>query len=514
MNRRRVLLNVGLGAAVLVVGVAGVVALASPRQSATVSQPTTKVVSGTLSATVTASGNVESGVTASLPLPGTGGIVTHVYVKTGQKVEIDDKLVAVDDTAARQQLSSAEASLRSAEGSLATATQTRTSAEQKSDSASVAAAEQSLKNAQKALDAAEDSYALVKKQQNQLVNTAKDAVDTAQNALDASEAELAQLQAELEATDPGDAATIAALKAQIATVEEQIAAEKTTLAAAESALASAKRTRDSQLLQAKQNVTTQRGNRDSAKKALAQTKATVAVSQQGPKSGTVQSAQAQVASAQIAVDQARTALEDTVLRAPFSGTVSTVNAVVGQSSSSVATSSSSTTSGSGLVTLVKPSGLRVSAAIAEADATSVKVGQPVSVELEASGVTMKGTVASIDPSSTVTNNVVQYTTTIALTAPPSTVRVGQTASITITTATKDGVLSVPTSAISTDGTQPYVMKVTDGKESRVDVTTGMTGTTGTEITSGLKEGDEVLLSNTGATTPAAGLPGAGQSPAR
>ncbi|MFT4108365.1 HlyD family efflux transporter periplasmic adaptor subunit [Propionicimonas sp.] len=513
MSRRRVLLNVGLGAAVLVVAVAGVVALASPRQTPTITAPTATVARGTLAATVTASGNVHSGVTASLQLAGSGGIVTHVYVRTGEKVTAGDRLVAVDDTAARQQLASAQASLRSAQGSLTTTTQGRTSAEKRSDSASVASARQALTNAQKALDAARDSYQLVLTQQNQLVAAAQDAVDTAQDALAAAQAALTDLQAELAATDPADSATIADLNARIATARTQVGTDQSSLGAAESALASAQRTHDSQVLQARQAVTSQKGSRDAARKALAQTTATVAVNQQGPRSGAVTSAEAQVASAQVAVDQARTAVEDTVLRAPFSGTVSTVNAVAGQSSST-AGATGTTTSGSGLVTLVNPSGLSVSASIAEADATSVKVGQQVSVELEASGVTMRGTVASIDPSSTVTNNVVQYATTIALVSPPSTVRVGQTASITITTGTRDDVLSVPTSAIATDGSQPYVIKVAEGRESRVDVTTGMTGTTGTEITSGLAEGDEVLLSNTGEPTVAAGFPGPGQSTAR
>lgn len=517
MNRRRVLINIGLGVVVLGLGAAGLASLLSPRANPTANLPTTKVVRGTLEATVTASGNVASGITSSLQMAGSGGVVTKVYVKTGQKVDAGDPLVKVDDTAARQQLSSARATLASAHASLDTATQGRTSAEKKSDSASIAAAEQALKNAETALAAAEDTYDLVKKQQGELVDAAQAVVDTTQQALDAAQAQLADAKAQLAATDPSDTAAIAELQAKIANLETQIASDKTTLSSAQTSLAAAERTRDSQVLSAKQNVATQRGSRDAAKKSLAQTKATVAVSQQGPKSGTVRSAQAQIDSAQVAVDQARTALDDTVLRAPFSGTVSTVNAVVGQSSSTAgaaATSTASSTS-SGLVTLVNATGKTVTASIAEADATSVKVGQPASIVLEASNVELKGTVASIDPASTVTNNVVQYQTKIALTGPPSTVRDGQTASITITTGTKDEVLSVPTSAIATDGSQPYVMKMVDGKTVRTNVTTGMTGTTGTEITSGLAEGDQVLLSTSTDTTTTNPFPGAsGSSTAR
>jgi hypothetical protein len=188
-----------------------------------------------------------------------------------------------------------------------------------------------------------------------------------------------------------------------------------------------------------------------------------------------------------------------VLRALFSGTVSTVNAVVGQSSSA-SFGATSTSSAGGLITLVNPNGKRVTAFIAEADVASVKVGQEAAVNLPATGLDLTAKVVSVDVQSTVSNNVVQYLTTLSLDAPPATVRVGQTASLSITTASLDNVLYVPTSAIAADGATSYVIRIANGKHTKVEVTTGMTGTTGTEITSGLNEGDAVLLSNTGSAT--------------
>lgn len=514
MNRRRIALNIGLGAVVLALGVAGVVAVASPRSRATAQVATTKVVRGTLSATVTASGNVSSGITSDLTMPGTGGIVTDVLVKTGDQVSAGDPLVRIDDTAARQQLASARASLAAAQATMTTTTQGRTSAQKKSDSATVASAEQALKNAQSALDAAQESYDLVRSQQASLVSTAQKAEQSAHDALSTAQSGLAEAKAKLAATDPSDTAAVAALEAQISAFQTQISADQATVSSAQATLAAAQRTQDTQVLAARQAVTTQRGSRDAAKKSLAQAKATVAVNQQGPRSGAVASAQAQIDSAQVAVDQAKTAVANTVLRAPFSGKVSTVNAVVGQSSSAMSSSSSSTSAGSGLVTLVDTSGKTVTASIAEADATAVRVGQPATVELQASGVSMKGTVASIDPASTVTNNVVQYATKIALISPPAGVRDGQTASITITTASKPDTLSVATSAIAADGVQHYVLKMVNGTPTRTEVSIGMAGTTGTEITAGLNAGDEVVLSNTATSTTGNAFPAPGQSASR
>ena len=206
---------------------------------------------------------------------------------------------------------------------------------------------------------------------------------------------------------------------------------------------------------------------------------------------------------QLAVDQAQAALDDTVLRAPFDAVVSTVNAVVGQSSSAPA---SSVDGSSGLVTLVDPDGMRVTASVAEADATSIRIGQSASVTLPASGILMTGEVDSIDVEGTVTNNVVQYVT---LQSPPEEVRVGQTVSISILTGSKEDALFVPTSAIAVDGATSSVTKVADGRLSEVEVTTGLVGTTGTEVVSGLDEGDVILLSNDGDDAQAGAFPGPG-----
>jgi len=479
------LVNVGLGVVVLALGVGGVVALAAPRQDSTAALPTAVVARGHLDATVTASGNVESGRNASLQFSATGGgTITKVYVAAGATVSEGDELVRVDDTAARQQIASAKASLKAAEAAYETATQGRTSAERASDSAQVAAATQSLANAEKSLSSAHASLKLVTSQQAEIIDGATQGVTDAQDAVSDSNALLSQLRDQLAATDPADTATVASLNASISATETTLAARKSALTSAQAALTQATRTRDTAIQQAEQSVVSQTGARDAAKKALAQAQATVKVAQQGPKSGQVDSAQAQIDSAEAALAQANQALEDTVLRAPFDGTVSTVSAVVGESTAAAL---------DGLVVLVDPDGLSVSAAIAEADATSVRNGQAATVTLPASSLDLTGKVISIDIASTVTNNVVQYLTRISLDNPPESVRVGQTASLSIVTGSVENALSVPTSAIQADGATRYVTVVTDSGQHRANVETGLVGTTGTEILSGLSEGDRVLL---------------------
>lgn len=500
-------MNVALAVILLGVGVVGVVLLLSPGKSETAGLTTTKVVRGELEATVTASGNIVSGRTASLQPSGSGGTVEEVFVMVGQKVSEGDQLLRVDDTSARSQLDSALVQLDSAHAGLLTATQGRTGVEKAADAAGIASAQQTLRNAENALASAKSSLALVKKQQAEIVGAAQSANDDAAAAVAAVEKQIADLKAQLAATDPADTQAVTDLQNQIDQANAQLVTDKAALAGAQSTLAAAKRARDTAVSQAQQGVTSQQGSRDSASKALAQQRANVKVNQQGPKDGTVKSAEAQVASAQLAVDQARTALDETVMRAPFAGVIAAIDAVVGQSSAAGPAASGGGTSGgsSGLVTLVDPDGMTVSAAIAEADATSVKAGQPVRITLPASGVEMTGKVISVDVQSTVSNNVVQYTTTVSLDSPPAGVRVGQTAGLTVVTGTLENVLHVPTSAIGKDGATTYVTKISGDRLERVDVTTGLVGTTGTEILSGLSEGDEILLSSSTETTSTGGV---------
>jgi multidrug efflux pump subunit AcrA (membrane-fusion protein) len=77
-----------------------------------------------------------------------------------------------------------------------------------------------------------------------------------------------------------------------------------------------------------------------------------------------------------------------------------------------------------------------------------------------------------------------------------------TANVTIVTATKDNVLQVPNSALLPKGSgQAVQVRDADGNIREVEVQTGLSDGTNTEITSGLKAGDQVVTTpNTGATS--------------
>jgi macrolide-specific efflux system membrane fusion protein len=237
-------------------------------------------------------------------------------------------------------------------------------------------------------------------------------------------------------------------------------------------------------------------------------------------------------SAKNAYNQAERALEGTKLTAPFSGTVVAVNGTVGGSSSGTAStgsssgassgssgstgsqgssgggssssggssgsSSSSTSSSStstGFIELADPSKLKVTGEFTESDAIKLKIGQSADVTFDAlSGVTATGKVTEIDMSPTTNNNVVQYGATITLSNKPSAIRLGQTTTVQVTTSTAQNVLYVPTAAVRTAGGQSTVTVQQGGTQVVKRVQIGVQGGQGTEIKSGLNEGDEVVIS--------------------
>lgn len=520
MRVRRVVLNSALGLALVGVGFVAVTSVGSAR-SATPVGATAPVTRGPLAAVVTASGNVAADTRTQVSLEGSGGEVTRVYVKAGQRVKKGQRLVKIDDQSARQSLETAEASLASAKAALETATQGRSAQESNQDRASVNTAEQAVDNAAENLEAAHASRSLDNKQQNAVVDEAEDGVGDAKSQRSSDQHDLAEAEDQLAtAQAAADTAAVTTAQSAVASLTSAVASDESAVKSAESALSTAQRTRASTDLKDDQAVETSEGNLATAKRQLASQRAAAAVSAQPARDGAVKSAQAQVKTAQISVDQAEVTLANTVLNAPVAGTVAVVNAVRGQSSSTSgdgagagssssstgstgstsstgSASSSSTTSASastsGLVVLTDLTHLAVQATVAEADVTSLQVGQAAQVTFSASDQTATGTVTAIDTEETVSDNVIEYGVTVRLDSGAEKIRIGQTASLAVTTAEVADALIVPTGALHRDGRQLTVTRRQGTVDSQEPVQTGLVGTAGTEVTSGLAVGDLVVL---------------------
>ncbi|MBX6381672.1 MAG: efflux RND transporter periplasmic adaptor subunit [Microbispora sp.] len=220
----------------------------------------------------------------------------------------------------------------------------------------------------------------------------------------------------------------------------------------------------------------------------------------------------QYISARNAYRAAKRTLAGTVIKAPFAGIVTAVNGTEGGSSTgsgggsggsggsalgAPAQSSQGGSGGSGasggFIDIADPSRLQIVGNFTEADVSRIKVGQAATVTFDAlPGVTAAGKVTLIDPQPQTNNNVVQYAVTISLTQVPSTVRLGQTATVQVTVGKADNVLTVPSSTITTAGGQTTVTVLENGRQVVRRVEVGLKGDTTTEIKSGLQEGDLVV----------------------
>jgi multidrug efflux pump subunit AcrA (membrane-fusion protein) len=202
----------------------------------------------------------------------------------------------------------------------------------------------------------------------------------------------------------------------------------------------------------------------------------------------VVSAESDVAAAQEAVDQA-------TLTAPMAGTVAAVDLAVGDRVGTSQQGNSEDTSAQ--VTVVSTGTFVVAAAVSAADAARVKQGlaaeiTPVGADEPVEGtVRTVGLVASADESGAAT-----FPVTIDVTGTRDDLYAGSSATAVIVVAERENVLTVPGMALHTEGGTTYVNKVVDGKAVRTDVTVGESFGMQTEVTSGLKEGDEVEVQTT------------------
>jgi RND family efflux transporter MFP subunit len=202
----------------------------------------------------------------------------------------------------------------------------------------------------------------------------------------------------------------------------------------------------------------------------------------------LRTAQAQVDQAQISLSQAQGNLSKADLVSPINGTVSTVSYNVGDTPSGTA------------VVVADLSQIQVKVTIAEVDISKIKGGQTAQMTLDAlPGKTYTATVASIAPVGTITQGVVNYSVTVKLTDSDGDVLPGMTANLAIEVDRRTNVLLAPLRAIKTQGNQKVATVLYKGQQISTPVTTGLSNDTQVEITSGLQEGDEVVIGTTTTT---------------
>ncbi|HEV2779496.1 MAG TPA: efflux RND transporter periplasmic adaptor subunit [Actinophytocola sp.] len=217
----------------------------------------------------------------------------------------------------------------------------------------------------------------------------------------------------------------------------------------------------------------------------------------GGQTQTETSLRAKVDQAELTLQQAKDDLAATVLTAPGAGTVTAVNGGVGQRvGGSTGASGSDTSSGAdAFIVLTDLTNLLVKAKLAEIDVSKVKAGQEATVTVNAlPDSPIRATVGAVDLTPTTTNNIVQFGVSLTMAQPPAGLRPGQSASVAITVAKAEDALAVPSAALRTAGGQSTVTVLSGGREETRPVQVGVRSEALAQITSGLAEGEEVVLS--------------------
>lgn len=213
-------------------------------------------------------------------------------------------------------------------------------------------------------------------------------------------------------------------------------------------------------------------------------------------------AKEQVASAKEEVQRAQTNLGYATITSPIDGVVLSKSVEEGQT---VAASFSTPE----LFTIAQDlTNMQVVADVDEADIGDVKEGERVSFTVDAyPDDTFEGEVKQVRQEATTTNNVVTYEVVISAPNADLKLKPGLTANVTIYTAERKGVLSVPSKALRFTPQKETVgkMKIVDAANAKNKVWTiegnsivahkvnlGMTDGTNTQIVGGIAEGTKVI----------------------
>jgi len=344
--------------------------------------------------------------------------------------------------------------------------------------------------------------------------SAQNALSNAELNLKSAEASLTSAQASLDALSdiprPDD---LRVAEAAVTAAEEGLAAAKDNLRSAQA--------RVNDLAPSPEDLTAAQGAVDSANESLQAAEAQLQELEEGPDPGDIQAADDAVRSAEanlnsamakrdellrgadpddvdlqvqqvhlaeIAVSEAQRALDEATLKAPYDGTVASIDIQVGDLVSSQLPA----------ITLLTPGALKVLLTVGETDLPSLRQGmvgvmifdalqnKPFAVVITAMGLAPK-----------VEQGIVTYEVEAALLGvgedAASRPVPGMNGSAVLVTEERKDILTVPNSAVRRRGEEVVVEVMVDGKTEIRPVQTGLSDNDNSEVVSGLEEGDLVVV---------------------
>jgi HlyD family secretion protein len=307
--------------------------------------------------------------------------------------------------------------------------------------------------------------------------------------------QLAQLdQQEIRAQVDAQRAQLASAQANVATYEANIAQDKVNAAAPD--LPMYKATLDRNAEMQKDGIVSRQALDDANRDYLAAlTRRNSSQAQVEVDSAKLKQARAQVMESQATLNQLEEQLSYTTIVAPMDGVILSRDVEIGDAISSILVLGST-------ATLVMTEGdtteVYVQGKVDEADIAHVYMGQPARIKVESfRDHPFYGKVTKIAPMGVEKDNVTTFEVRVSINNPGGELKANMTANAEILLDEHKGVLTVPENAVTYDNQKNASVQVPDHSQKdgtrKVPVKVGLSNGSVTEIVSGIKEGDQVVL---------------------
>ena len=307
--------------------------------------------------------------------------------------------------------------------------------------------------------------------------------------------DLAQLdQQEIEAQVEAQRAQLASAEANVTTYQANIEQDKVNAAAPD--LPMYKATLDRNIQMSKEGIVSHQALDDVNRDYLAAlTKRDAAQAQVGVDTAKLKQARAQVMQSQAGLKQLEEQLSYTTIVAPMDGVILSRDVEIGDAVSSILVLGSTATL---VMTEGDTSEVYVQGKVDEADIAHVYLGQAARIKVESfRDRSFSGKVTKIAPMGVEKDNVTTFEVRVSINNPGGELKANMTANAEILLDEHKGVLTVPENAVIYDNQKNASVQVPDKHQKegfrKVPVTVGLSNGSVTEIVSGLKSGDQVIL---------------------
>jgi len=306
---------------------------------------------------------------------------------------------------------------------------------------------------------------------------------------------LAQLdQQEILAQVEAQKAQLASAEANVNTYEANIEQDKVNASAPDLPMYKASLDRSQDLRKA--GIVSEQSYDDTNREYLAAlTRRNASRAQIGVDTAKLKQAKAQVMQSQASLKQLEEQLSYTTITAPMDGVILSRDVEIGDAVSSILVLGST-------ATLVMTEGdigqVYVQGKVDEADIAHVYLGQPARIKVESfRDRVFNGKVTKIAPLGVEKDNVTTFEVRVSIDNSRGELKANMTANAEILLDEHKGVLIVPENSVSYDNQKNASVQIPDPKQKegtrKISVKTGLSNGSVTEILSGLKEGDKVIL---------------------